>query len=39
VGDGAADGERLQGTNRRERDGVEKGERRDKVEEMFKIKK
>jgi hypothetical protein len=29
----------LQGTDRRERDRVEKGERRDKVEERFKIKK
>jgi hypothetical protein len=34
----AAGGGRLQGRDRRERDGVEKGERRDKVEERFKIK-
>jgi hypothetical protein len=36
---GAAGVGQLQGTDRRERDRVEKGERRDKVEERFKIKK
>jgi hypothetical protein len=35
---GAAGGGQLHGRDKRERDGVEKGERRDKVEERFKIK-
>jgi hypothetical protein len=35
---GAAGGERLHGRDKGERDGVEKCERRDKVEERFKIK-
>jgi hypothetical protein len=36
---GAAGGGRLQGRDRCERNGTEKGERIDKVEERFKIKK
>jgi hypothetical protein len=35
---GAAGGGQLHGRDKRERDGVEKCERRDKVEERFKIK-
>ena len=36
---GVAGGGRLHGRDKGERDGVEKCERRDKVEERFKIKK